>query len=231
MTALQLVQDANSVLFLGIFALVAITAFRKRTRTALDAALLFGALALILLVNPVAQLLRVELGGALTLVLVLVLMALPYLMLRLLIDFADVPLLVRAATLGGLIATVIVFATGGTPLDPAVTLFIVGYFAAVSLYAAFGFVRLARRSSGVTRRRTQAVAAGMGFFGLAILVVAASTFAPSAAGLVSGVTQVLALFAALSWVLGFVPPAPLRRYSQQPDMPSVLRRAAPLPRL
>ncbi len=231
MTALQLVQDANNVLFVGIFVLVAITAYRRRTRIDVDAAFLFGALTLILLVSPVAQLLGIALNGALTLGIVVVLMALPYLMLRLLIDFADVPLLVRAATLGGLIASVIVFATGGTPLDPAVTLFIVGYFAAVSLYAAFGFVRLARRSSGVTRRRTQAVAAGMGFFGLAILVVAASTFAPSAAGLVSGVTQVLALFAALSWVLGFVPPAPLRRYWQQPELRSFLERAGTLPRL
>jgi len=230
-TALQLVQGANNVLFLGIFVLVAINAYRRRTRTDVDAALLFGALALILLIGPIAQLLGVSLNGALTLVIVAVLMALPYLMLRLLIDFTDVPLLVRAATFGGLIASVIVFATSGTPLDPAVTLFIVGYFAAVSLYAAFGFVRLARRSSGVTRRRTQAVASGMALFGLAILVAAASTVAPSAAGFVSGATQVLALFAALSWVLGFVPPAQLRRYWQQPELRAFLERAGTLPRL
>ena len=231
MTALQLVQGANNVLFLGIFVLVAINAYRKRTRTDIDALLLFGALALILLIGPVTQLLRVELNGALTIGLVAVLMALPYLMLRLLIDFADVPLLVRAATLGGLIASVVAFATGGTPLDPVVTLFIVGYFAAVSLYAAFGFVRLARRSSGVTRRRTQAVASGMGLFGLAILVAAVSTVAPAAAGFVTGTTQVLALFAALSWVLGFVPPAQLRRYWQQPELRAFLERAGTLPRL
>jgi len=231
MTALQLVQGANNVLFLGIFVLVAINAYRRRTRTDVDAALLFGSLALILLVSPVTQLLGIPLSGALTLVIVAVLMALPYLMLRLLIDFSDVPLLVRAATLGGLIATVVVFATIGPALDPAVTLFIIGYFAAVSLYAAFGFVRLARRSSGVTRRRTQAVASGMGFFGLAILVASASTFAPSAAGFVSGATQVLALFAALSWVLGFVPPSQLRRYWQQPELRSFLERAGTLPRL
>ena len=231
MTALQLVQGANNVLFLGIFVLVAITAFRRRTRTDVDAALLFGALALILLISPIAQLLGVAVTGALTLLIVAVLMALPYLMLRLLIDFTDVPLLVRAATFGGLIAAVIVFATSGPALDPAVTLFLVGYFAAVSLYAAFGFVRLARRSSGVTRRRTQAVAAGMGLFGLAILVAAASTVAPNAAGFVSGATQVLALFAALSWVLGFVPPAQLRRYWQQPELRAFLERAGTLPRL
>src|SRR5205823_1196938 len=123
-------------------------AYRNRTRTDVDAALLFGALALVILIGPVMQLLGIAQNGALILVIVAVLMALPYLMLRLLTDFADVPLLVRAATLGGLIATVVVFATAGPTVDPAVTLFIIGYFAAVSLYAAFGFVRLARRSSG-----------------------------------------------------------------------------------
>ena len=79
--------------------------------------------------------------------------------------------------------------TSTPSFKPSVTLFIIGYFAAVSLYAAFGFARLARQSSGVTRRRTQAVASGLGLLGLAILVAAGSTIAPSAAGFVSGATQ------------------------------------------
>jgi signal transduction histidine kinase len=231
MTALQLLQGATNVLFIALFVLVAINAYRQRTRTDFDALLLFGAFALIVLVNPITQLLGVTLGWPVTVVLVAVLMAIPYLMLRLLIDFSDVPTLVRAATLGGLLASVIVFATSGPAVDPAVTLFIVAYFAAVSLYAAFGFVRLARRSSGVTRRRTQAVASGMGLLGLAILVTPVSIVAPSAAGAVSGATQVLALFAALSWVLGFVPPTQLRRYWQQPELRAFLERAGTLPRL
>jgi signal transduction histidine kinase len=231
MTALQVIQGINNALFVAIFVLVAIGASRRRTRTAVDTAVFFGALAFAVLEAPVLQLLGIA-GGAATIAIAGVLvMSLPYLMLRLLADFAGVPLLVRAATLGGLIASAIIVVTSGTPLDPTATLFLLAYFGSVALYVAFGFVRLARRSSGVTKRRTQAVAAGMGLLGLAVLVAAGSTIAPSSAGFVSGATQVLALLAAVAWLLGFAPPTQLRRYWQEPELRAFLERASTLPRL
>jgi len=230
-TALQLVQVANDVLFAALFVLVAINAARQRTRTALDTVLLFGALAYALLQGPVLQLIGVPANPVATFIVLVIVLALPYLMLRLLADFSDVPLLVRAATAGGLIASVVVAATSGTPLDPIVTLLIVAYFGSVALYTAFGFIRLARRSSGVTRRRIQAVASGMGLLGLAVLVAAISALAPAAAGVVSELTQVFALLAAVSWLLGFTPPAQLRRYWQEPELRAFLERASTLPRL
>jgi signal transduction histidine kinase len=231
MTALQLVQATNNVLFVAIFAIVAIGAFRRRTRTAVDTALFFGALAFAVLENPVLQLLGIPANAVTTAVAVILVMSLPYLMLRLLADFADVPLLARAATLGGLIAAVIVVVTGGTLLDPSATLFLIGYFVAASLYAALGFIHLSRRSSGVTKRRIQAVAAGIGLLGLAVFVAAGGIVSPGAAGLFSGATQVFALLAAISWMLGFAPPSPLRRYWQEPELRAFLGRASTLPRL
>ena len=231
MTALQLVQAANNVLFVALFVLVAINASRRRTRTAVDTALLFGALAWAVLQGPALQLLGVPSNPVATFVVLVLVLALPYLMLRLLADFSDVPLLVRAATAGGLIASVVVVATSGAPLDPFVTLLVVVYFGAVALYVAFGFVQLARRSSGVTRRRIQAVASGMGLLGLAVLIDAVSALVPAASGAVSGATQILALFAAISWLLGFSPPAQLRRYWQEPELRAFLERASILPRL
>jgi signal transduction histidine kinase len=231
MTALQLVQATNNVLFVAIFVLVAIGAFRRRTRTAVDTALFFGALAFAVLENPVLQLLGIPANAVTTAIAVILVMSLPYLMLRLLADFADVPLLARAATLGGLIAVVIVVVTGGTLLDPSATLFLIGYFVAASLYAALGFIHLSRRSSGVTKRRIQAVAAGIGLLGLAVFVAAGGIVSPGAAGLFSGATQVFALLAAISWMLGFAPPSPLRRYWQEPELRAFLGRASTLPRL
>jgi len=230
-TALQLVQGINNVLFVVIFVLVAINLYRRRTRTTLDTTLFFGALAFAVLEAPALQLLGIQANAVTAAAAALLVMALPYLMLRLLADFAGVPLLVRAATLGGLIATVIIVVTSESPLDPAATLFLIAYFGIVALYVALGFVRLARRSSGVTKRRTQAVAGGMGLLGLAVFVAAGSTIAPSSAGLVSGATQVLALFAAISWLLGFAPPVRLRRYWQEPELRAFLERAGTLPRL
>jgi signal transduction histidine kinase len=230
-TAVQLIQDITGVLFVAIFVLVAIGAYSRRTRTALDTALFFGALAFAVLEGPVLQLLGIQAGDATNVVAALLIIALPYLMLQLLADFGGVPLLVRAATLGGLIAAVIVVVSGGAPLDPTVTLFLIAYFGAGSLYVAFGFIGLARRSSGVTRRRTQAVAAGMGLLGLAVIVAAGSTLSPRSAGLVSAATQVLTLFAAIAWALGFASPAQLRRYWQEPELRAFLDRASALPRL
>jgi signal transduction histidine kinase len=230
-TALQLVQAINNVLFVSIFVLVALTAYRRPSRTALDVALFFGALAFAVLEGPLLQLLGIQANAVTTAVAVTLVMTLPYLMLRLLADFAGVPLLVRAATLGGLIAAVVIVVTGGTPLDPAATLFLIAYFAAISLYVALGFVRLSRRSSGVTKRRTQAVAAGMGLLGLAVLVAAGSIVVPAGASVVSGITQILALCASTAWLLGFAPPTQLRRYWQEPELRAFLRRASTLPRL
>src|SRR4029079_2928875 len=99
MTALQLIQGLTNALFVGIFVLVAFAASRSRTRTAVDTAVFFGVIAAAVLEAPALQLLwdaRTVVTSSIAAILV---MALPYLMLRLLDDFADVPLLVRAATL------------------------------------------------------------------------------------------------------------------------------------
>jgi len=231
MTALQLIQGLTDALFVGIFVLVAFAASRSRTRTAVDTAVFFGAIAAAVLEAPALELFGVELNLVTSSIVAILVMALPYLMLRLLDDFADVPLLMRAATLGGLIASAIIVVTSGSPIDPTATLFLLAYFGIVAMYVAFGFVRLAQRSSGVTKRRTQAVAAGMGLLGLAVLVAAGSTIAPSWAGVVSGATQLLALFAAVAWLLGFAPPVQLRRYWQEPELRAFLARAGTLPRL
>ena len=157
MTALQLIQGLNNVLFVGIFLLVAVAAYRRRTRTAVDTAVFFGALAFAVLEAPALQLAGIASNAVTTAIATILVMSLPYLMLRLLADFAGVPLLVRAATLGGLITTIILVVTS-TPLDPAASLFLIVYFASGALYTALGFIRLSQRSSGVTKRRTQAVA-------------------------------------------------------------------------
>src|SRR5258708_36891504 len=149
MPALQLIQALNNVLFGAIFVLVALSAFRQRSRASLDVALFFGALAVAVLLTPVLQILGVGATRIAGLVVTILVMSLPYLMLRLLAAFTNVPLLVRAATLGGLIAPLGVVLTDAPPLDPAATLFLLGYFAALALYTPFGFVSPTRPSSPV----------------------------------------------------------------------------------
>ena len=86
-------------------------------------------------------------------------MTLPYLMFRLVDDFWAVPRLLTQAAIVGLLATIAAFFVFPT-IPLAVTLLIVAYFVVIALYVVVAFVQGARRSSGVTRRRMQAVAAG-----------------------------------------------------------------------
>jgi signal transduction histidine kinase len=51
------------------------------------------------------------------------------------------------------------------------------------------------------------------------------------AGLLSGLTQLLALASAVAYFVGFAPPQVLRRAWQEPELRAFLRRAASLPRL
>ncbi len=231
MTAQQLLQGITNVLFVLVFVLVVRHASRQRSRASFDIALFFGALAIAVLQGPVFQLLGLPPNATATTVVSILVMALPFLMLQLLTDFTTVPLRARTLTLGGIIASVILLITLPPPLDPMAVLFLIAYFALVALYTAISFVRLASRSAGVTKRRTQAVALGMGMLGLAVLVAAVSTLAPGSSGLVSAVTQTLALGAAIAWLLGFATPPQLRRYWQEPELRAFLERASTLPRL
>src|SRR5258708_32581689 len=97
MTALQLIQALNNVLFVAIFVLVALSAFRQRSRASFDVALFFGALAVAVLRTPRLQILGAGATRIAGLVVTILVMSLPYLMLRRLAGFTTLPLLVRAA--------------------------------------------------------------------------------------------------------------------------------------
>lgn len=232
MSALELITDLYEALFALIFVAVVVNAFRERTRGALDVALFFAVLTVVALQAPVLRLLgaapRPELGVVTT----VLAMLLPFLMFRLLTDFAPVPLLARAATAGGLLAAVVVVIVGeGQATDPATSLYLVAYFAAVSAYAALGFGRLAGRSTGVTRRRTQAVSAGNAFLALAVALAGVGLLVPAATDLTGALTQLAALGAAVAWAVGFSPPVQLRRYWGDPELRRFLERAGALARL
>jgi len=73
-----------------------------------------------------------------------------------------------------------------TPRDRRfITLSCVAYYVGLELYAAFVFVGEARRATGVTRRRMQALASGSAFLGLTILVAGFQAIMPTYKGQVS----------------------------------------------
>jgi signal transduction histidine kinase len=229
MSAAELVRLVTNVLFLLVFAGVLRTAVAERTRTSLNTALLFGAIALVIAQSQIASLLGTQLPPALGVLAALILMALPYLQLRLVDDFAGVPPLVMRACLAGLAGAVLLvpLAVFGlvqfTGIAPVVIAAAVLYFFGFGAYAAFAFIREARRSRGVARKRM--TAAAIGSLALSITLLSAA-MAQLLGPIATAVTMGLSLISATGYFVAFAPPAFLRSAWREPSLRTFLESAA-----
>jgi uncharacterized protein YjeT (DUF2065 family) len=232
MSAIQFIQWLTQTLYILSSIVVTIAAVRRPTRVRVDIALFFGVVTVIIAQGWIYRALGIPVGRVSNVLIVSLLMLLPYLLLRLVNDFTTMPTrILRAAAIGlaCAVAGVIAFPP---PLPLAVTLLLVLYFFVVTGYVAATFLRAARRTSGVTRRRMQAVAYGAGFLGLTILLAGLNAVAPWAIREEVGLIQQLASLASgVSYFIGFAPPSILRRAWQEPELRAFLGRAASLPRL
>ena len=231
MSADELLEWATQVAFVVIFLVVAARAARHRSRTNLDIVLLFGDTTLVIVVGRITRVLGIQPGPLLNAATSSLVMALPYLLLRLVDDFSDVPRPVMRVAEVGLVCSVVSLFVLAPPLPVWLTLLLVVYFFGLAIYAALAFVREARRTSGVTRRRMQAVAAGSAFLGLTILVAGFQAALPALAGWWTVLGRIFGLASGLGYFVGFAPPAVLRRAWQEPELRGFLARAASLPRL
>ena len=231
MTADQLLQWLTQALFVGVFFAAVVSAVRRPLRANVDTALLFGAAALSIALTWVQQALGAPPNGIISAAGAALGMALPYLLLRLLDDFVGVTSAILRLAEVGLAGALVALFVLEQPLPGWLTLLIVAYFCGFELYASVRFLSNARRSSGVTRRRLQAVAIGSGFLGLTVLWVGLLIPAPAFTGLWTGLSLVSALGSGIGYALGFAPPRLLRRAWQEPEVRALFRSAAGLPQL
>lgn len=233
MSADQFLQNASDVIFVVIFLLVVSRAATNRMRSDVDAALLFGAVALIVLETWFTEAAGIKSQAVLTFIISSLLMALPYLLLRLLDDFTGVPRRVMNASLGGLVLSVLILVVWHDGKLPGVlTLLLIAYFVALSVYDATGFIRASRHSSGITRRRMRSVALGTLALGLVIVVAGFQVALPSSTKWATGsISDALGLACGIAFFVGFTPPTWLRRAWQEPELRAFLGHAAALPRL
>ena len=230
MTALQLIQYVTDAIYVVIAALVTSQVIQRASLARIHSALFFGITAALVLESVTVQFLGAEAPEWLSDLVVILLITLPYLLLRLVDDYAPV----RAWILRATEATAVplgVAALFVMKLPPWYVLPLVFWFFAVSAYGAATFVQIAQRSTGVTQRRMQAVAAGALFLGGVLLVAGFATLLPPIGGVLSGLQQVLALASGVAFFVGFAPPQVLIRAWQEPELRRFLERAATLPRL
>lgn len=221
--------------YILIFARTAARAVRRPLRANIDIALLFTATTGIIALSVVGRLQLLPTTGwwpivslAITLVLLL---ALPYLLLRLVDDFSDVPtwLMRGAGVIFGLTVVLVVVLSARLPVWLLSALLL--YSAGLLVYSTVAFWRESRRSTGVTRRRLVAVAWGSIFLGALFTVIVFSSALPQFAILWRLLADATSLLSGLSYFLGFAPPVFLRRAWQEPELRAFLGRAASLPRL
>ena len=235
MTALDLIQGLSQALYVLVFVLATWRYLRDPTPAHLDMALFFAILAFFVVETRIVALLGVTAPLWFTDILIVTILALPYILLRLVDDFTNVPPLLKRATEIALVGLSLVFIglyQPPAPLPPPYTIALIAYMAVISLYGGAAFILASRRSEGVTRRRMQSISLGAILFAVEIVTSgAASLFAEPDRTLLSGIGQVLGLLSAIAFFVGFTPPPFLRRAWQAPELRDLLIRAASLPRL
>ncbi|MBU6423852.1 MAG: response regulator, partial [Chloroflexi bacterium] len=151
-----------------------------------------------------------------------VLLAVPYLFLRLVDDLAEVPPLALRAGLAAFLLSWAAAVVVPAPLPPAVTLPIVAYFGAAEIYGAVLLIRESRRTSGVPSRRAQAAALGSLLLGVTLVVAGLGSALPLSAS----VTRVLVLASALGYLIAISPPRILKRAWLEPELRGFLARVS-----
>ena len=231
MNALELISAVTQVIYVLIFISVALRAIRQPTRAHADMTLFFAAIAFIIVIARVATLV----GAApawLAAIEIALLMALPYILLRLVDDFTRVRGVIKRVAELGLAAGIVAIYATGPALPLPVTLYVVLYFFTLSIYCAIAFIRSSRRSRGVTRRRMEAISLGSILLGTYILIAGLTPLArPDDRAILQALGQLLGLGSGVAYYLGFAPPPILRRAWQEPELRAFLARSARLPRL
>jgi len=226
MTAADLIRLVTDALFLLVFVVTAVKALRDRRRTSVDAALFFGALAWILLQGEVTRLLGITLPPLVSDLAAILLLAMPYLLLRLADELVGISRRVlRGALIGLAVIAVALFALP-QQLPPPVTLAVVAYFGGLMIYGAVALLRGTRRTSGVARQRTLAAAVGSILLGAAILVAGIPVVAPFLQEATQSVLRLVVLASAFAYVAGFATPSLLKRAWQEPELRAFLEHVS-----
>lgn len=231
MNADQLIQYLSWVVYLVIFASVAVKAVRRPTRANVDIALLFLVPALIILLSLGIQFSLLASDRIISGLTATLLLAIPYMLLRLVDDFSDVPKWLLYVSGGALVVFSALAFVGPSPAPAWLPDLELIYLIGLPLYEVVAFSREAARSTGVTRRRMRAAALGTIFLCIIFVFSALTLFLPEWAGVWRPLSDVSGLLSGLSYVLGFATPSILKRAWQEPELRAFLGRAASLPRL
>lgn len=223
MTAYQLITLATQIIIVIIAVLTTLDWLEHREHTRLDVMAMFGGLALLVFTQWATSLWGPNpwtgLAGG------ILLLAHPYLLLRLIPHFRPLPRWVMWLAIGGLAVSAVLF-IAITPMLPLLTLAIVLYFVFVEGYAAFAFLRGAQATSGILRARLRLASLGSLLIAGMILLVGIGILVPVLAAILGSVGLLMSISAVVSYYFAFATPHWLRRLWQTSELQSFLYEVA-----
>jgi signal transduction histidine kinase len=190
---------------------------RNRRKGYLDVALMFWGLALISIFNMTQSYLTGPIEW-LSKVPSLLLVAHPYLLLRLVKHLRPIPLGIQIIGAAGMIASLLLILVLPSPLSPVFAVLIVIYFVFIEIYASVAMIRGAWKTSGVTQKRLHLAATGSVLLAAVIIIAGINVVFPPAAAVLSPLSQVVGVLAIFSYYLGFATPAWMRRSWQYTEL-------------
>jgi hypothetical protein len=217
MTGKAALETLTEIGFVVLFLLTLAAYARRRGRAQLEIAALFGCVAILVVIQALVQITGSEAPAA-SLAGALLLLAQPYLLLRVMGHFRQVPRAQHVIALCCLAASWgLLISTGGGRIATAPMLAIVALFVYVEGYAATLSVAAAIGRRGLAQRRLIAVAAGSGLLGAAILLAGGMAVLPSLAVAGGLGTSILAFASSVAYFMGFAPPRWLLRTWQSAE--------------
>ena len=230
MSAQDFLSHVSQAIYLGLFVVTTLRFVRRPGWASFDTFLFFAIIATLLLAGDAAALFGFEDHPALNVLNWVGISTLPFVLLRLVDDFRPQPIWLMALATVSFAAVALIGVITPQPWGNE-ALVVVVFVVVLGLYASLAFLREARSSSGVTRRRMQAVALGSGLLAVVLLLAGIRVVLPDVTEALPLISQLIGLALVLAYYVGFAPPAVLRRAWQEPTLRALLSEATELVQL
>jgi signal transduction histidine kinase len=191
---------------------------RWRDRVSLDICLVFGSLGIVLILERALRITHVQAEWIRPLG-ISVLLAHPYLLLRVISHFRRVSRTLRRAAAAGLVVSLIVTWIAVWPFRSTFLLIVAFlYFFSLLGYAAWAFRQGSRGAGGVTHWRMQHAALGALLLAIVFILAVLIAVAPVLSAATAALIPLAALGATLNYYFAFAPPSRLRRMWQSSEL-------------
>ena len=221
MSAADLLLGLTEGVFVLVFAVTLVRAVRRPSRATIDVALFFAVPALVIAESGAFRIAGEKAPEWLAIASIVVLLALPLLTLRAIEGITSVARgVVPFAMAGWLVSGVLIVALPA-PLPGVAILVVLLYFVVFEGYGGIAVFRGTHGSRGVVRRRLQLIGAGTVLLALVFVVAGLAVLVQPFALL----ALPIALIAGLAYLVGFAPPAILRRAWEAPSLYEFIREA------